>query len=131
MDRRAAFVLFLPCKSLKIDAALRNMKPILLYITADSQDEAEAVSRALVQEGLAACVNILGGIQSFYRWKGEVRQGAEVALIAKTRADLIASVTDRVKSLHNYTCPCVVALPIAGGNLDFLDWIAAETRDAT
>jgi periplasmic divalent cation tolerance protein len=103
------------------------MQPVFLYITADTPEEATSIGRTLVEERLAACVNILGGITSFYWWEGAVQQGAETALIAKTRADLADAVTARIKQLHGYTCPCVVALPIQGGNPDFLDWIAAET----
>lgn len=100
------------------------MEPVFLYITADTPEEAAA----LVEERLAACVNILGGITSFYWWEGEVQQGAETALIAKTRAGLTAAITERIKGLHGYTCPCVVSLPISGGNEDFLAWIGEETK---
>ncbi len=104
------------------------MEPVFLYITADTPEEAASLGRTLVEERLAACVNILGGITSFYRWEGEVQQGEETALIAKTRAGLIAAATARIKSLHGYTCPCVVSLPIGGGNEDFIAWISQETN---
>jgi periplasmic divalent cation tolerance protein len=104
------------------------MQPVFLYITADTPEEAASLGRTLVEERLAACVNILGGITSFYWWEGSVQQGAETALIAKTRADLTEAVTERIKSLHGYDCPCVVALPITGGNDDFLAWIGDETQ---
>ena len=104
------------------------MQPVFLYITADTLDEAAALGRTLVEERLAACVNILGGITSFYWRDGEVQQGAETALIAKTRADLANAVTERIKSLHGYDCPCVVSLPITGGNEQFLAWIGEETN---
>lgn len=107
------------------------MQPVFLYITADTLEEAASLGRTLVEERLAACVNILGGITSFYWWAGEVQQGAETALIAKTRADLTEAVTERIKSLHGYDCPCVVALPIGGGNEDFLAWIGEETQNQT
>lgn len=107
------------------------MQPVFLYITADSPEEAASLGRTLVEERLAACVNILGGTTSFYWWDGEVQQGAETALIAKTRADLAGAVTERIKSLHGYDCPCVVALPITGGNQDFLAWIGKETQKQT
>ena len=103
------------------------MQPVFLYITADTPEEAASLARTLVEERLAACVNILGGITSFYRWDGAVQQGSETALIAKTRASLTDAVTARIKSLHGYTCPCVVTLPITGGNDDFLAWIGEQT----
>jgi periplasmic divalent cation tolerance protein len=104
------------------------MQPVFLYITADTPEEAERLGRTLVEERLAACVNILGGISSFYWWEGAVQQGTETALIAKTRADLTDAVTERIKTLHGYSCPCVVSLPVNGGNPDFLAWLGEETR---
>lgn len=104
------------------------MQPVILYITAATPEEAASIGRTLVEERLAACANILGGITSFYRWEGAVQQGAETALIVKTRVGLVEPATERIKALHGSTCPCVVALPVQGGNPDFLDWIAAETE---
>ena len=89
------------------------------------------LGRALVQERLAACVNILGGIESLYRWKGKLENGREVALIAKTSVEKAEKLTARVKKLHSYSCPCVVILPIEGGNADFLKWIEDESRGAS
>jgi periplasmic divalent cation tolerance protein len=103
------------------------MTAVLLYITADTPEEAGSIARTLVEERLAACTNILGSISSYYWWDGKVQEGSETALIAKTRNDLIDAVTERIKALHGYTCPCVVALPVMGGNRDFLKWISQET----
>lgn len=100
----------------------------LIYITAPSHDEAVRLAQTLVGERLAACANVLGGITSVYWWDGKLNQDAEVALVLKTRADLVEALTARVRELHSYDCPCVVALPIDGGNPGFLAWIAAETR---
>lgn len=85
------------------------------------------IARAVVGERLAACANILGGIESVYWWQGKVCDGSEVALILKTTAERQPDLIDRIKELHSYECPCVVCLPIADGNRDFLNWIAAET----
>lgn len=98
-----------------------------LYMTASSTDEAHRIGESLVGERLAACVNMIAGITSIYRWQDEVHRDSEVVLIAKTRADLVQAVTERVKELHSYDCPCVVALPLAGGNAAFLDWIGEQT----
>lgn len=103
------------------------MTPALLYITAAHREEAEAIAQALLENRLAACINILGGITSLYRWEGEIKTGDEVALIAKTRVDLVAAATAAVQEIHSYDCPCIVALPIQGGNPDFLQWIEDET----
>jgi periplasmic divalent cation tolerance protein len=96
-------------------------------MTASSVDEAKRLGRALVEERLAACVNILPGMASFYWWQGKIDEAQETVLIAKTRQELVERLTSRVKALHSYTMPCVVALPMIGGNPDFLQWIADET----
>lgn len=103
------------------------MAAVLLYVTASSPDEAAAIGRTLVEERLCACANVIGPVRSFYRWEGAVQDDREVVLIAKTVAEKVAAATDRVRALHSYTLPCVVALPLVGGNVAFLDWIAAET----
>lgn len=104
------------------------MSACSIYMTAGSIDEARAIAADLVERRLAACVNLVPGIRSIYRWQGEVADDAEVAMFAKTRAALVDDLIARVKALHSYDCPCIVALPISAGNGDFLDWIAAETR---
>lgn len=104
------------------------MSRVMVYMTAASAAEAERIGRALVERRLAACVNILGPVRSFYRWEGKVQDEAEVALIAKTRAELVPELTAAVRELHSYSVPCVAALPVADGNPDFLAWIEAETR---
>ena len=97
-----------------------------VYMTAGSLDEARRIGRELVESRLAACVNILPGMQSVYRWEGKIEEAAEVVMIAKTAAARVAALTERVKSLHSYDCPCVVSLKVEGGHLPFLDWIGAN-----
>jgi periplasmic divalent cation tolerance protein len=99
----------------------------MLYITAGSRDEAKTIGRVLVEERLAACANIIDGMESIYRWQDKLTEAREAVLIVKTRADFVARVTERVKALHSYSVPCVVALPILDGNAAYLDWLAAET----
>ena len=103
------------------------MTQCLIYMTASNDAEARTIARILVQERLAACVNILAGMRSVYRWEGEIQEESEIVLIAKPRRDRVPALTDRVTEIHSYDCPCVVAIPIDGGNPDFLDWIDAET----
>ncbi len=103
--------------------------PCMVYMTAADEDEAGRIGRALVEERLAACVNVIPGMRSFYRWRGEVQDDREVVMIAKTREGLLDALVARVKELHSYDCPCVVALPIVAGNPDFLAWIEAETAE--
>lgn len=100
----------------------------LIYITTDGVEEAKAIGRALVEARLAACVNILDPMISMYWWDGKVTDGRETVLIAKTTAAHTEALIARVRELHSYDCPCVVALPISAGNPAFLDWIVAETE---
>ena len=100
------------------------------YVTAGSRDEALSIGRTVVQERLAACANVLDGSTSVYWWRGALEQAGEAVLILKTRAELVERLSARVRELHSYECPCVVALPIAGGNPGYLDWIAGETAPA-
>lgn len=104
------------------------MKYSFVYMTAKDKDEARKIGRALVQEKLAACVNIIDNMESIYRWEGKVEEGKETVLIAKTRKGLVGKLTKKVKSMHSYECPCVVALPVEGGSKEFLDWVRRETR---
>jgi len=99
-----------------------------IYMTAASPEEAHKVGRALVEERLAACMNVIPGMSSCYWWQGKIEEARETVLIAKTRRELVERLTARVKALHSYSVPCVVALPILGGNPDYLRWIEEETR---
>jgi len=99
----------------------------LIYVTAGSREQAVSLGRALVEARLAACANVVAGVTSLYWWQGAVQEDSEAVLIAKTRADLVEAVIAKVTELHSYSCPCVVALPLVGGNPAFLDWIGAET----
>lgn len=104
------------------------MSHCIVYMTAGNPEEALRIGRALVAERLAACVNVLGPITSVYEWEGEVQEGSEVAFLAKTSTDRVPALTDRVRALHSYDCPCIVTLPITGGNAAFLSWIDDCTR---
>lgn len=100
----------------------------LVYMTAASREEARTIGRTLVEERLAACANVIDGMESVYWWQGKLTEDREAVLIAKTRAALVPALTERVKQLHSYTVPCVVALPILDGNPAYLAWLTAETR---
>lgn len=100
----------------------------LIYMTAETEAEAIALGRALVEARLAACANVLPGMIPIFWWEGEVREGSEAVLIAKTRRELVERVTTFVKERHSYDCPCIVALPIEAGNPAFLTWIGEETE---
>lgn len=98
-----------------------------VYITARNEEEARNIGRKLVEEKLAACANI-HPIISIYRWQNQVVEDKEAALILKTRADLIDQLIRRVKEMHSYKVPCIVAWPIEKGNSDYLAWIEDSTR---
>ena len=98
-----------------------------VYITTPTRDEAEQIGRVLVSERLAACVNIIPGMRSIYRWQGKVEQAREVVMIVKTRDPLFDKVVERVKDLHSDTCPCIVSFPVSAGASTFLDWIREST----
>lgn len=103
------------------------MTTTMIYCTTGSHREAVEIGRALVEERLAACANITPSITSLYWWKGKVEESQEAVLILKTRRALTYDAIARIKQLHSYDCPCVVALAIEKGNDDFLEWIVKET----
>ncbi len=98
-----------------------------VYITAGSEEEARSIARTIVAEKLAACVNILPNMNSFYEWNGEVHDDRELVLICKTRAENFERLKTRVVELHSYDCPCVVELELKRGHAPFLEWIEAQT----
>ncbi|QDU63147.1 Divalent-cation tolerance protein CutA [Planctomycetes bacterium Pan216] len=103
------------------------MTAMLVYMTTGEREEARTIGQALVQERLAACVNMIEPMTSIYRWEGKIQEDKEVVLLAKTTSEQLADLIEKVKSLHSYACPCIVAVPIQGGNPAFLQWIAVET----
>lgn len=103
------------------------LDPVFVYMTAGSPDEARRIARALVEERLAACVNIIDGMTSVYRWEGAVEEGRETVMIAKTRADRFEELAARVRALHSYTVPCIIEIPLGRGDAPYLDWLRTES----
>lgn len=103
------------------------MNSIVVFITVPNDEEAIKISRTLVEEKLAGCVNILKGIRSIYSWKGTIEDDQEVFLILKTRSHLFDKLMERVKELHSYTVPEIIALPIIRGSEDYLKWLEDVT----
>ena len=99
---------------------------IVVFVTAGSSAEGERLARALVEERLAACVNRIAAVQSVYRWQGEVEQSVEELLVIKTRADLFTALEKRVRELHSYAVPEVIALPIIDGSESYLQWLGEQ-----
>lgn len=106
----------------------KSMQGCMIYITTETEEEAERIASHAIEERLAACANIIPGMKSVFRWEGKIQTGEEIILILKSRMDLLGRITDRVAELHSFSCPCIVALPIADGNPEFLQWIEDETR---
>ena len=98
----------------------------IVYMTAGSIAEARDIGKQLVSERLAACVNLMDGMRSIYRWNGDIQEEGEAILIAKTTEEKLPVLVEKVKSLHSYDCPCIVSLPVSGGNAAFLQWVAGE-----
>lgn len=99
------------------------MDYILVYVTASSMDEGKRIARTLVEEGLVACANILPGVRSIYRWKGKVCDDEEVFIMMKSRKDLFDRIRNRVKELHSYEVPEIIAFPVTMGSPDYLEWM--------
>jgi len=102
---------------------------VVVLITSSSHEEARKIAEALVNQKKAACVNIVPGVNSLFRWKGEVEDAEESLLIVKTRAKLFPEVLRLVKGIHSYDVPEIIALPIVEGNPDYLGWIGRETGE--
>jgi periplasmic divalent cation tolerance protein len=104
-----------------------NDRAVFVYTTFPSIVEAEVTGRALVERRLCACVNILPGMVSLYRWQGAIERGDEVVMIIKTRASLTEAVRAAVKQMHSYTTPAILVIPIDQVDPDYNAWIMAET----
>jgi periplasmic divalent cation tolerance protein len=104
-----------------------NDKPVLIYSTCPSPEEAERIGGMLVDRGLAACVNILPGMTAIYVWEGKRQRDSEAAMFVKTRAGLADRAIAEARKLHPYSNPAFVVLPIEGGSADFLRWIGEQT----
>ncbi len=104
---------------------------VAVLITTQNAEQGASIARALVEERLAACVNVVPQVRSFYWWEGKVQDDAEALLVAKTRRALVDRVVARVRELHSYTLPETIALPIVAGSERYLAWVAAETAPRT
>jgi periplasmic divalent cation tolerance protein len=105
-------------------------RAVLVYTTYPSIVEAERAGQALVQRRLCACVNILPGMISHYRWQGAIERGEEAVMIIKTRASLSGRVSSAVKEMHSYSTPAILVIPLESVDEGYLDWLMAETEPA-
>ncbi len=102
---------------------------VTVYVTCSSPAQAEDLAGTLVSERLAACANVLPGVVSRYVWEGQLQREAEVALLLKTRAALFPALEARVRQLHDYAVPCIVAWPLAGVSEPYARWVEEQTRE--
>ena len=102
------------------------MNELLVLSTTDSLDRAQAIAAALVEARLAACVNIVSGIRSVYRWEGKVCNEGEYLLLIKSSAEKFEAVRSRIRQLHSYEVPEIVAVPITAGDPDYLAWLQSS-----
>ena len=102
---------------------------VVVLITASGEEEAVGIGRELLELRLAACVNVIPSVRSLYWWEGSIQDDREVLMIAKTRKDLFGRLREKVKELHSYTVPEVLALPVVEGFDKYLFWVMEETRE--
>lgn len=102
-------------------------KLCVVFVTCGSSAEARKISQALVKERLAACVNILPGVNSFFFWEGKLSREKEFLLMIKTQAKLFTKLATRVKQLHSYQVPEIIALPVLAGEKNYINWLKKET----
>ncbi len=103
-------------------------KPIVVLVTAGSHDEAQRIADGLIEGHLAACVSVVPDIFSRYRWGGKIEESCEVLLLVKSRTGLLDDIITLVKQRHSYDVPEIIALPVIGGNPDYLEWLDRETH---
>ncbi|MGA9851967.1 MAG: divalent-cation tolerance protein CutA [Gammaproteobacteria bacterium] len=105
-----------------------NENQIVVFCTCPDQESAEHIGTTLVEESLAACANLLPGLTSIYRWQGAVRREPECLLLIKTTAACFEAMRIRVRALHPYEVPEIIALPISYGDPAYLNWLTENTR---
>jgi len=103
------------------------MENIVVFITASNEDEASKIAKVLVEARLAGCVNIVRNIRSIYSWQGKIEDEPEVLMVVKTQKSLFDSLSTKVKELHSYTVPEIIAMPIITGSEDYLKWLKEVT----
>jgi len=113
-----------------IPPEMEIMKALLIVTTTDSESLARRIASALVEAGEAACVNVVPGVRSIYRWEGKVCDEREFLLMIKTTADKWEAVRSRIRQLHSYQVPEVIALSITAGDPDYLSWLGEQVKTA-
>ena len=109
---------------------MKETDNIVIFVTTGSEEEAHKVAELLLGRRKAACVNIVPGVDSSFWWQGKLDSARESLLIIKTRASLLPEIIELVKRVHSYEVPEIIALPIIGGNEDYLKWIDDEVGES-
>jgi periplasmic divalent cation tolerance protein len=109
-----------------VNKKAENPGYIVVYVTVKEAEEAKKIAKSLVKRRLAACVNVLPEIESYFWWKDKLETEKEVMLIIKTKEALLPELTKAVKRLHSYSIPEIIAVPVTGGSRDYLEWIDSE-----
>ena len=102
---------------------------VVAVSTVNKPEDAERIARALVERGLAACVNVVPGVVSIYRWKGQIEREGELLLVIKTRTERIEALREALVTLHPYEVPELIVLPIMGGHAPYLAWLDENTKE--
>lgn len=102
---------------------------VVLFITTADDEEAQLISRVLLEQRKAACISIVPKVNSLFWWQGNIEQAEESLLVVKTRAELLDEIVKLVKEIHSSDVPEIIALPIVGGSQDYLEWVGEEARE--
>ena len=109
---------------------MKETGKIVIFVTTGSEPEAHKIADLLLTKRKAACVNIVPKVESSFWWQGKLDSAQESLLVIKTKASLLSEISDLVKTAHSYEVPEIVALPIIGGNEDYLNWIDDEVKES-
>ncbi len=104
------------------------MSELIVFCTCANEEEASRIASTIVEERLAACVNLLPPVRSIYRWEGKVETASEILLLIKTSEERLAALEDRVHAMHSYEVPEMIAVPIVSGSAKYLDWLREQVR---
>lgn len=104
---------------------------IFIYVTCETQEEAQEIGERLMEQHLIACANILPQHVTMYEWEGKAVTGTETAMILKSRKELFSRIKTEIRAHHSYECLCIISMDITGGYRPYLDWISEQTSDKT
>lgn len=108
---------------------MKQTGEVVVFVTTETEAEARDIADQLVSQRRAACVNIVPTVDSLFWWQGKIDSAQERLLIIKTKASLLPEIVDMVRRIHSYEVPEIIALPIVGGNEDYLKWIDSEVKE--